>query len=202
MTFEEFLDAELDGLGRFARVLTGDRQQAHDTLADSLIKVQMHWRRIGDMDRPLPYVRRIITNTFLQQKRSWVDRMFRSMSPEALPERSSAPQLARVDDRSQLHELLGTLPRQQRAAIVLRHYLGLTDAEIADALGCSTGAVQANSPADSPGCGSPGRTPNRTSPASKPAGPAMKKTLPLLFRHPGSNVDQHRTRPGVPVHGR
>jgi len=144
VTFEEFLDAELDGLGRFARVLTGDRQQAHDTLAESLIKVQVHWRRIGVMDRPLPYVRRIITNTFLQQKRSWVDRMFHSMSPEALPERLSAPQVERVDDRSQLHELLQTLPRQQRAAIVLRYYLDLTDAEIADALGSSTGAVRAN----------------------------------------------------------
>ncbi len=94
--------------------------------------------------RPLPYVRRIITNTFLQQKRSWVDRMFRSMSPEALPERSAAAQVDRVDDRSQLHRLLETLPRQQRAAIVLRHYLDLTDAEIADALGCSAGAVRAN----------------------------------------------------------
>jgi len=144
VTFEEFLDAELDGLGRFTRVLTGNRQQAHDTLADSLIKVQVHWRRIGVMDRPLPYVRRIITNTFLQQKRSWVDRTFRSMSPEALPERSVKPQDARVDDRSQLHWLLQTLPRQQRAAIVLRHYLDLTDAEIADALGCSAGAVRAN----------------------------------------------------------
>lgn len=144
MTFEEFLDAELDGLGRFARVLTGDRQQAHDTLAESLIKVHLHWRRIGVMHRPLPYVRRIITNTFLQQKRSWVDRTFRTMSPQALPERSVVPQTVRVEDRSQLHGLLESLPRQQRAAIVLRYYLDLTDTEIADALGCSAGAVRAN----------------------------------------------------------
>ena len=142
MTFEEFLDGELDGLGRFARVLTGDRQQAHDTLAESLIKVHAHWRRIGVMDRPLPYVRRIITNTFLQQKRSWADRMFRTTSPQDLPHRQARAELARVDDRSQLHELLQSLPRQQRAAIVLRHYLDLTDAEIADALGCSSGAVR------------------------------------------------------------
>src|ERR1700712_556151 len=74
VTFEEFLDAELDGLGRYARVLTGDRQQAHDTLAEALIKVQMHWKRIALMDRQLAYVRRIVTNTYLQEKRSWADR--------------------------------------------------------------------------------------------------------------------------------
>jgi RNA polymerase sigma-70 factor (sigma-E family) len=142
--FEEFLDAELDGLGRYARVLTGDRQQAHDTLAEALIKVQVHWRRISQMDRPLAYVRRIVTNQFLEERRSWTARMFRSMSPEALPESASAPGgTGRIDDRSQLHTLLESLPKQQRAAIVLRHYLDMTDAEIAEALSCSAGAVRA-----------------------------------------------------------
>ena len=81
MTFDEFLDAELDGLRRYAQVLTGNRQQAHDTLAESLIKVQSHWRRIEVLDRPLPYVRRVVTNQFLQERRSWAARMFRSMNP-------------------------------------------------------------------------------------------------------------------------
>ena len=145
MTFEEFLDAELDGLGRYARVLTGDRQQAHDTLAEALIKVQVHWRRIGQMERPLAYVRRIVTNQFLEERRSWAARMFRSMNPESLPELTpvgAGSGTGRIDDRAQLHALLATLPKQQRASIVLRHYLDLTDAEIADALGCSAGAVR------------------------------------------------------------
>lgn len=142
MTFEQFLDAELDGLGRFAQVLTGDRQQAHDTLAESLIKVHAHWRRISVMDRPVPYVRRIITNTFLQDRRSWVNRMSQSMAPEDLPQLGISNPADRVDDRSQLHDLLGSLPRQQRTAIVLRHYLDLTDAEIAVSLHCSEGAVR------------------------------------------------------------
>ena len=145
VTFEEFLDAELDGLGRYVRVLTGDRQQAHDTLAEALIKVQVHWRRIAQMERPLAYVRRIVTNQFLEERRSWAARMLRSMNPESLPELipvGAGSGTGRIDDRSQLHALLATLPRQQRAAIVLRHYLDLTDAEIADALGCSAGAVR------------------------------------------------------------
>lgn len=143
MTFEDFLDAELEGLGRYALVLTGDRQKAHDALAEAMIKVQPHWDRIGVMAYPLAYVRRIVTNQFLQERRSWASRMFRSTSPETMPERQvrdAGP--GRVDDRSQLHDLLASLPKQQRAAIVLRHYLDLSDADIADALSCSEGAVR------------------------------------------------------------
>lgn len=143
MTFEDFLNAELEGLGRYAQVLTGERQEAHDTLAEAMVRVQLHWRRIGDMTYPLAYVRRILTNQFLQNRRSWASRMLRSTGPEAMPQLQawdSGPQ--QVDDRSQLHVLLASLPRQQRAAIVLRHYLDLPDADIADALSCSEGAVR------------------------------------------------------------
>ena len=143
MTFEDFLTAELEGLGRYAQVLTGERQKAHDTLAEAMIKVQLHWHHISGMAYPLAYVRRVITNQYLQERRSWAGRMLSSMSPEMLPQQQvqdSGPQ--RADDRSQLHDLLAALPRQQRAAIVLRHYLDLADAEIADALSCSEGAVR------------------------------------------------------------
>ena len=37
---------------------------------------------------------------------------------------------------------LARLPRRQREAVVLRYYAGMTDAEIADALGVSVGSVK------------------------------------------------------------
>ena len=37
---------------------------------------------------------------------------------------------------------LEQLPRRQRAAVVLRYYLGLSDAEIAEHLGCRQGTVR------------------------------------------------------------
>lgn len=40
-----------------------------------------------------------------------------------------------------LYDALATLPFPQRAAVVLRHYLGLTEADIAEHLGCPTGSV-------------------------------------------------------------
>jgi RNA polymerase sigma factor (sigma-70 family) len=43
-----------------------------------------------------------------------------------------------------LWRLLGTLPRQQRAVLVLRFYEDLTEAEIARVLGCAVGTVKSN----------------------------------------------------------
>ena len=37
-----------------------------------------------------------------------------------------------------------TLPRQQRAAIVLRYYEDLTEAQTAETLGCSVGTVKSH----------------------------------------------------------
>ncbi len=44
--------------------------------------------------------------------------------------------------RQQLLPALLRLPAKQRAVIVLRYYLDLSEADIAMALGCSVGAVQ------------------------------------------------------------
>ena len=41
VTFDEFVGKELAALAGYARVLTGDRQAAHDVLADVLVKAQV-----------------------------------------------------------------------------------------------------------------------------------------------------------------
>jgi RNA polymerase sigma factor (sigma-70 family) len=47
-------------------------------------------------------------------------------------------------ERDALIDQLAHLPRQQRAALVLRYYEGLSDAEIADVLGCAQSTVRSN----------------------------------------------------------
>jgi RNA polymerase sigma factor (sigma-70 family) len=47
-----------------------------------------------------------------------------------------------VDNRDRLRRALADLPRRQRAAVVLRHYLDLDEAATATALGCSIGTVK------------------------------------------------------------
>jgi RNA polymerase sigma factor (sigma-70 family) len=53
-------------------------------------------------------------------------------------------QTAAVDEREELERLLGTLVRQQRAAIVLRYYLDLPDDRISDLLNCTAATVRSH----------------------------------------------------------
>ena len=141
MTFEEFTATELPALARYARVLTGDRQRAHDVLADALVDARLKWQRIGALEFPAAYVRRMVTTTYLADRRRWSSRHIQPVAD--LPERESGDDATgAVDDRSALQPLLAALPRQQRAAVVLRYYLDLPDDAIARELRCSTGAVR------------------------------------------------------------
>lgn len=135
MTFEEFCLARLPGLLRYAVMLTGERDQAADLVQDVLIKVHQRWRPIASTERPDLYVKRMVTNEFL----SWHRR--RRVATVAL-ETDVALAGVPAEDSDDLWRRLATLPRQQRAVLVLRYYEGLSDLEIADVLDCSSGTVR------------------------------------------------------------
>lgn len=61
----------------------------------------------------------------------------------ALPERpTGADSATRQAARDEMWRLLATLPRKQRAVLVLRFYEDLTDAAIAEVLGCRQTTVR------------------------------------------------------------
>jgi RNA polymerase sigma-70 factor (sigma-E family) len=142
VTFDEFLAAELTGLSRYATVLTGDPQRAHDVLADALVKAYTSWHRIGVMQYPLAYVRRIVTSVYLSDGRRWAVRVIRPTRTGELPDVALPDPTDAVDEREHLSALLAALPPRQRAAIVLRYYLGYDNDAIATDLGISAGAVR------------------------------------------------------------
>lgn len=144
MDFEEFLDAELAGLTRFAGVLTGDRQLAHDTLADALVKAAAAWSRIGRMQFPAAYVRRMVTTTFLAERRRYQRRRTEPVGDLTGLDRAAPDRTEALGHRDQLAGMLLGLSRQQRAALVMRFYLDLTDDEVAVELGCSSATVRSH----------------------------------------------------------
>jgi RNA polymerase sigma-70 factor (sigma-E family) len=141
VTFESFLESELDALARFAAVLTGDRGLAEDVLQEVLIRAQARWARIGPMGHRRAYVRRMVVNEHL----SWRRRSWRSV-PAGTAEDVSVGQTpdigAAVVERHALLDELARLPRRQRTVIVLRYYEGLSDSEVAQVLGCRPATVR------------------------------------------------------------
>jgi RNA polymerase sigma-70 factor (sigma-E family) len=139
--FEQFAARELDGLLRYAVMLTGDRELARDLVQDVMLKAHGHWRRVAAADHPRLYVRTMITRAFLSWRRSWATRNVLLRFDDA-PDPSEPDHSGTIVDRDDVWRRLIGLPRQQRAVLVLRYYERLTDAEIARVLGCSAGTVR------------------------------------------------------------
>lgn len=142
--YAQFCAAELTSLARYAMVLTGDRQSAHDVLADALVKIQLNWSRVATADSPVRYARRVITNVFLSRDRSGATRRLGLTATGEPPDAPTPDPTGAVDDREMLIGLLGALPRQQRAAVVMRYLLDATDDEIAAGIGCSRATVRSH----------------------------------------------------------
>nr|WP_240770330.1 SigE family RNA polymerase sigma factor [Nocardioides sp. GY 10127] len=136
MPFEEFVAARSGVLLRTAYLLTHDHALAEDLLQTALAKAWPAWGRI---EEPEAYVRRVLVTTFS----SWWRRRWNGETPtEVLPETHAPDAHAAAGAREDLWSAMARLPRRQRAVVVLRYLEDLTEAQTADALGCSVGTVK------------------------------------------------------------
>ena len=146
MQFEEFAAARLPALLRLAAVLCGDRELARDLVQEVLTRALVRWGRIGGLDEPYAYVRTMLANEYVSLRRRRTVRTvpltYEAMHGPKAP--VHADPASGFGEGDALWQRLASLPRQQRAVIVLRYYEGLSDPEIADVLGCRPGSVRSN----------------------------------------------------------
>ena len=142
--FTDFVGARWAALYRLAYLLTGSPTAAEDLLQTTLEKAYMNWARIGRMDHPEAYVRRVLATTMVSsRRRAWIGEQPWEELPEVAEDSLELPLL----DRSLLWPLVCALPARQRAVIVLRYYQDLSEAQIADVLGCAPGTVKSSTSA-------------------------------------------------------
>jgi RNA polymerase sigma-70 factor (sigma-E family) len=127
--FEDFYRAQHEPMLRLAYLLTQSRTVAEDLVQDSFIRVQPRW---GQIDSPVAYMRRTVTNACYSYHR-------RRKREEAYV---ADPPVAREAEHDEMWDALATLSTRRRAALVLRYYLDLSEADIAEALGCRKGTVK------------------------------------------------------------
>ncbi|AGZ38412.1 ECF subfamily RNA polymerase sigma-24 subunit [Actinoplanes friuliensis DSM 7358] len=144
VTYEEFVDSRLGALLRYAVMLTGDEHTAQDLVQDTMVRVQLNWRRVVRSDSPDGYVRKMLTNQFIDLRRgSWIKRVLLRAEPDPVRAEPS-DHASETAERDSVWTMLARLPRQQRAVLVLRYYEDLPDAEIAEVLGCAVGTVRSS----------------------------------------------------------
>ena len=136
--FSEYMAARQPSLLRTAYLLAGDRHTAEDLVQTALAKLYLSWDKVQRQDSLDGYVRRILVNEHNSLwRRPWKKR---ETTTSELPEQAAEPQQGGPD--TELWELVQSLPRKQRAAVVLRYYEQLSEAETAAILGVSVGTVK------------------------------------------------------------
>ena len=119
--------------------IVGDSGAAEEIVQIALIKVHKKWASIVASGAALPYVRSAVVRTAISWRRR---RWHGERSSAAPPELADSDAFSVLDTRDRLRRALTALPRRQRAAVVLRHYLDVEEAETAAVLGSSTGTVK------------------------------------------------------------
>lgn len=137
--FSELVAARSPALLRTAYLVVGDHQLAQDLLQEALVKAYVAWPRLRDAAKAEAYVRRTIVTTAISWRRR---RSFHERPVDRVPDQRNADETERLVTQDVLWEQVCDLPPRQRAALVLRYYEDLSEAETAELLGCSVGTVK------------------------------------------------------------
>ena len=138
--FAAYMAARQPSLLRTAYLLTGDRHTAEDLVQTALAKLYLAWDRVQRRELVDGYVRRILVNEHNSLWRRAFKR--REVVSDAVPETHAPADRHDDGESAALWAFVQTLPRKQRAVIVLRYYEDLSEAEIAETLGISVGTVK------------------------------------------------------------
>src|SRR4051812_28106357 len=133
--FDEFFRATYTRVATAAARVTGTRESGEDAAAEAFARCLVRWPSLREADHKDAWVMRVALNLAIDAVRSATRRP--TLGPSPLDSEEGA-----VLDRLALSPQLLELPSRQRQAIVLRHLGGLTDAEVAAAMGLSLNSVK------------------------------------------------------------
>lgn len=134
--FEAFYREQHVPMLRLARLLTGSVAEAEDVTQDVFVRIAP---KLGTLDRPAAYLRTMVVNACRSHHRHEAVKARVASTQEAELERTEPPVPGHLVE---LADALAILPERQRAAIVLRYYADLPEAEIAELLGCRPTTVR------------------------------------------------------------
>jgi RNA polymerase sigma-70 factor (sigma-E family) len=130
-TFEALYVAAYERMVRLARLTSADTVPAEEIVQDAFIRLYRSWPTVRN---PEGYLRVAVLNGC----RSWGRR--RTVARRHQPQ--PPPPLVLDGDALAVRDALRVLSPRQRAAVVLRYFEDLREADIAELLGCRPGTVK------------------------------------------------------------
>jgi RNA polymerase sigma-70 factor (sigma-E family) len=131
--FDTLYREQAPRLMRLAFLLTGGGGAAEELVQDAFLEVHQRWETI---EYPAAYLRTTVVHGAASHRRR------RALELAKGYERRSEAVDGMAEPSDDLRAALARLPDRQRAAVVLRYYEDLPDAEIATLLGCRVPAVK------------------------------------------------------------
>jgi RNA polymerase sigma-70 factor (ECF subfamily) len=139
-SFDAFFLRNYAGLVRLSTGLVGDRSAAEDVVQDALYAAHQDWDRIGTLDSPLGWVRRIVANrsvSFLRRRAAEARALARLGSRQRIAVEMPA-------DAVDFWRLVRRLPARQAQVVALHYAADMSLAEIGEMFGISEGSVKAS----------------------------------------------------------
>jgi RNA polymerase sigma-70 factor (sigma-E family) len=135
--------AHYRSLVRLAVLLLRDVGAAEEVVQDSFVAMHGAWRRLRDPQRALAYLRQSVVNRSRSALRHRTVEL--RYAPAPMPDAASAEYGAMgALEHQDVIAALRQLPERQREVLVLRYYADLSEADIAETIGISRGAVKSH----------------------------------------------------------
>lgn len=136
--FEDFFRSTYPRLAQAGLLLTGDRAEAEDLAQEAMARAFERWDRVRKMESPEGYVYRTTLNLHRKRVRraGVLDRLRLWERPRGMDPADE------VEPRDQVLRILGSLSREQREALVLTGWLGLSAEEAGRVLGIDAASVR------------------------------------------------------------
>jgi RNA polymerase sigma-70 factor (sigma-E family) len=136
--FHDFVAPRMERWRRSAYLMCQDWHTADDLVSIAIAKIYRHWRDVRRADNPEAYAQKILTRTWLsERRRPWR----RERAAEQLPDQPVAAS-DRLTDRDAVAELLRALGPRQRAVLILRFYFDYSVEQTAEILQVTAGTVK------------------------------------------------------------
>jgi RNA polymerase sigma-70 factor (ECF subfamily) len=136
-SFEVFFAYEHARLFGALCLVTGNRSEAEEIMQDAFLRLWERWDRVAEIDDPSGYLFRTAMNVFRNRYRRAAVALRKTIS--IAPTEDA---LATVEDRDVVVRALRDLTPDQRAAVVLTGYVGLTSEEAGAVLGMRASTVR------------------------------------------------------------
>ncbi len=130
-------------LVRLSVLLVRDPETAEEVVQDAFVAMHGRWRSLREPEKALAYLRQAVVNRSrsVLRRRQVAARYAAAVPPDAPGADADA---VAAERRTEVLEALRALPDRQREVLALRYYLDLSEAQIAETLGISRGAVKSH----------------------------------------------------------